>query len=44
MSVESYTDAELRALDRVGRRRTLTHLLDLYQTHLSEYVTPGPDV
>jgi len=33
----TYSDDELDALEAVGRRRTVTHLLDFGQRHLEEF-------
>lgn len=37
--MSAYTDEELDALERVGRRRTCVALVDIRQMHLSEFVT-----
>ena len=33
----TYTDDELEALDSVGRRRTVTHLVDIDQMSLRDF-------
>jgi hypothetical protein len=41
MSSATYSDRELNALERVGRRRTVEALVDIWQTHLEEYLNRG---
>ncbi|WP_435130335.1 hypothetical protein [Halobaculum sp. D14] len=38
MTARTYSDRERRRLEEFGRRRTVEALVDIAQTHLSDYV------
>jgi hypothetical protein len=41
VSTAAFDEDELDALERVGRRRTVTHLVDIRQRHLEEFFRGG---